>query len=331
MSYLRLLKFGRPCMITPRTIRGASSRMFNDPFFTDPFFTSNPYTSSSRYLRDLEKQHFENMNEMMREFNEVFEAFANPSYTNKKGISEKADKKVADKAGQKEENLAAQTSKTDKTSSASSNPEAASAETKVDINAGKVPNSNANTTTNTNKQTIASTEPSKKVSVNNASAKVQSARNTLYDRDLEFFSLFPRSRSVSHTYNRAEKLLDQASSGKSETNEKPSLTLEETNDLLKGSEDFNNFGLNTFGKNSKNMKFSGTSYESSTIFKNGRAVTVSKHSTFNPDGTIRTEVNQEYVDDKGQKDSRKWVKEDDSYKEKIENVKGEVKQELGQL
>jgi hypothetical protein len=120
------------------------------------------------------------------------------------------------------------------------------------------------------------------------------------------------------TFERAQKLFEQ-----SMKEEKPALTLEENDELLKGSEEFEE--IKKFFSE-QGMDFSGSSYQSSTIFKDGKMVTVSKHSKLGPDGKVKTEVVQEFKDSKGQKDSRRWVKED-KIKEQIENKTQETKEE----
>ena len=114
------------------------------------------------------------------------------------------------------------------------------------------------------------------------------------------------------TFERANKIFEEASKS-----EKPDLVLDENDDLLNEKEkEFGEY-LEYFEKKGKDVDFSATKFESSTIFKDGKKVTVTKHSKLQPDGTIKTEVNQEFMDKSGHKDSRKWVKED-SLKKKDE-------------
>mmetsp|Transcript_79409 Transcript_79409/g.92822 ORF Transcript_79409/g.92822 Transcript_79409/m.92822 type:complete len:255 (-) Transcript_79409:122-886(-) len=125
----------------------------------------------------------------------------------------------------------------------------------------------------------------------------------------------------SKTFNRANKIFEELS--KSAT---PDLTIQENDELLGEKEnEFGEYAKAYFeGKEKeKDTEFSATKFESSTIFKDGKTVTVTKHSKLQPDGTIKTEINQEYVGKDGQKDSRKWVKEDSMKKAEIEGQEQE--------
>lgn len=131
---------------------------------------------------------------------------------------------------------------------------------------------------------------------------------------LSFFD----DEATDKVFGRAQQIFEQASK-----EEKPALTLDENDELLKSKEEFEE--IRKFFKN-QGMDFTGSHYQSSTIFKDGKMVTVAKHAKLNPDGTVKTEVVQEYKDNKGQKDSRKWMKED-KIAEELENKTEETKKE----
>jgi hypothetical protein len=69
----------------------------------------------------------------------------------------------------------------------------------------------------------------------------------------------------------------------------------------------------------------GESFESSTISKNGKTVTVSKHSKLNPDGTIKTKVEHHYEDEKGNEKSKSWKKLLNTNR-KVKSLKNENKE-----
>jgi len=53
---------------------------------------------------------------------------------------------------------------------------------------------------------------------------------------------------------------------------------------------------------------SGKSYASSTIYKNGKAVTVSRHSELTPEGVINTKLDQKFTDEAGHDQAHSWKK-----------------------
>jgi hypothetical protein len=60
--------------------------------------------------------------------------------------------------------------------------------------------------------------------------------------------------------------------------------------------------------NTHEPKIYGRSYTSSTICKDGKAVTVSKHSELNPDGTLKTRLDHKYRDNEGHDQVKSWEK-----------------------
>lgn len=58
-----------------------------------------------------------------------------------------------------------------------------------------------------------------------------------------------------------------------------------------------------------NSVVTGRSYVSSTICKNGKSITVSKHSELTPDGMIKTRLDQRFKDNEGHEKSKSWVKD----------------------
>lgn len=58
----------------------------------------------------------------------------------------------------------------------------------------------------------------------------------------------------------------------------------------------------------ENAIVKGVSYESSTISKDGKTVSVSKHAKLNPDGTVKTKLEHHYEDDKGHEKNKSWQK-----------------------
>jgi len=62
--------------------------------------------------------------------------------------------------------------------------------------------------------------------------------------------------------------------------------------------------------NNSNSAVSGRSFVSSTIMRNGKSVTVSKHSELTPDGTIKTRVDQKLRDHdhEGHDQTKSWEK-----------------------
>jgi DnaJ-class molecular chaperone len=123
---------------------------------------------------------------------------------------------------------------------------------------------------------------------------------------------FSDTENSSYMLNRAEKLFEDVWS-----KEKPELVLDKSDDLLK---------TNDFEKicqkysSSKDVNIVGDSYQKSTITKDGKTVEIIKKSILKPDGTLQTEVTEEYDDGKGKKDSRtltnteKWRHEVESEK-----------------
>ena len=126
----------------------------------------------------------------------------------------------------------------------------------------------------------------------------QVARKT---RNMEDY-FYPFSSTKSKTFERASKIFEEA-------NQSEKLTLNENDELLNShKEDFSEY-LDYLDKKG-DVELSASSFESATIFKDGKTVTVTKHSKLQPDGTVKTEINQEVMDKSGKKDNRKWVKED---------------------
>jgi hypothetical protein len=294
MSYRNFWKLAR---LPLRRNQFLSDPFFRDPFHNDPFF-SDPFFSRSRdpfFIDIIDTPDFhqqsERMNEALNKISEAFEILSDPSYTPKQtkqqSIEGQESKKLSEKSGKETlDKKEAQTIKMDKT------------------------------------ETSKQEQPAEQNTEESKTAPLETQEKTVQPREMindlaywldPVWGGFERSNQ---TYARAEKLFEDVMK-----NEKPTLEMQETDELLKGKDEFKDFAQ-LFGN--ENSKFTGSSYQSSTIFKNGKAVTVSRYSKLNPDGTIKTEVNQEFVDPHGQKDSRTWVKEDNFF-EKVE-AEGEKKQ-----
>jgi hypothetical protein len=101
-----------------------------------------------------------------------------------------------------------------------------------------------------------------------------------------------------------QKLFDEIDHNKGED-----LPEENPKELLDCPQSFKKLIKQTKRKDDENKtEVRGESFESSTIIKNGKTVTVSKHSKLNPDGTIKTKVEHHYEDDKGNEKSKSWNK-----------------------
>jgi hypothetical protein len=114
-----------------------------------------------------------------------------------------------------------------------------------------------------------------------------------------------------------EKIFDKLSNykndgGEGNEHEVKFPSIEPNDDLLNRSKDledfYNRHKSNEKSENSYQPKIFGRSYTSSTISKNGKSVTVSKHSELNPDGTINTRLDQKYRDNEGHDQAKSWEK-----------------------
>lgn len=256
----------------------------NRMMLRDPFFYYPEW-----HIRELEYEQ-QKMQRVFEKVNEVFEALyedprATPKSQAQRKPQESANQKQNDQATQKETQ---HSMKKEATQSPDKETEAS--------------NKNQHTTA---RQEGVSEERRRRDMVN------RYGRNHWFD---DYIDLFNSDRKGSQTFERANKIFEQSAQ-----KDKPDLILEENDELLRGIPEFEEY-LKFFNRGGKG-DFSATSYESSTIFKNGKKVTVSKQSEMNPDGTIKTQVSQEFYDEKGNKDARRWVKED-NYKKPAESLEG---------
>lgn len=104
------------------------------------------------------------------------------------------------------------------------------------------------------------------------------------------------------TFDRAQKLLDEMTA-----KGKPNIHISPDDELLKAPENLGD-AYQKLGEKS-GAKLSGTSYQTSTITKDGKTVTVVRQSKLLPDGRISTKVSQHFQDESGHRDtiSRKKV------------------------
>jgi len=116
-------------------------------------------------------------------------------------------------------------------------------------------------------------------------------------RDDSLFRLEDRNFGT-HTFEEAQKLADEISHS-----DRPHLKPQKPKELLREPEELEELARR---RERDRMHVEGTSYESSSITKDGKTVNVNRFSKLNPDGTVRTKVNEKLIDEEGHVESKTW-------------------------
>lgn len=123
-----------------------------------------------------------------------------------------------------------------------------------------------------------------------------SAMQPMFERSLFKDPFFKSNWENEPTFDRAYQLLDEmVAKGK------PNVDISQEDELLKVPEDMEKLFRESGDK--PGSKLSGESYQTSTITRDGKTVTVEKKSKLHPDGKLTTKVSQHFEDAEGHRNT----------------------------